>query len=134
MSHERPMTAAEFMASLQGDAEYSRRESEKAKVREKRQQDIDQAFAPALERIHQLGFPGATLQDIVKLHSPLPDLVVNILLQSLPTLRHPRLAESVVRALGAAACTFDGRPLVQAFESTSDESLKWAVVNTIVLS
>jgi hypothetical protein len=40
--------------------------------------------------------------------------------------------ESAVRALAASQEGFDGRPLVQCFEATQDEGVKWAVINTMV--
>lgn len=134
MSEERPMTAAELMAKLQSDATYQEREAEKDRAREQRQKSFEQSFRPFLTELHRLGLQGNSLQEIVKGHSPLPDDPVDVLLSALRSFSEPRLLESVVRALGAAAHSFDGRPLARCFESTDDEGLKWAIANTIALT
>jgi hypothetical protein len=134
MSKERPMTAAELMAKLQADPEYQKREAEKERRRQVRQKAYDQLLEPYLIELRNLGFESESLQELVRVYTPLPEEPVNTLLSSLSVLSEPRVLESVVRALGAAAHSFDGRPLARCFEATDDEALKWAIANTIALA
>lgn len=134
MSKKRPMTAAELMASLNADAEYQDRASEKERSRQERQKALDQLFEPYLKKLHRLGFHGDSLEQIVRVYSPLPEPVVNVLLSALAGIAEPRVLESVVRALGASERPFDGSALAQCFESTDDEALKWAIANTVALA
>lgn len=134
MSKERPMTAAQLMAKLEADPGYRRRAAEKELVLREQEEVDRQAFKPCLDELHGLGFAGESLQILVKIYSPLPESAVRVLLSVLGQFSDPRHVESVVRALGAAAQPFDGRPLARCFESTDDESLKWAIANTIALS
>lgn len=129
-----PMTAAELMARLQADPEYQQRMAQKDQALQERIEANRKAFKPCLEELHRLGFAGESLEAIVKTYSPLPGPAVKVLLSFLGTLTDPRHIESVVRALGAAAAPFDGRPLARCFESTDDEALKWAIANTIALA
>ena len=128
------MTAAELMAKLKTDPEFQRRESEKERLRLERQQEFEKTLQPYLRSLNSHGFKGESLQEIVKKNSPLSQQAVDILLTSLGAISEPLPLESVVRALGASANPFDGRPLVRCFEATNDDALKWAIVNTIVLS
>lgn len=129
-----PMTAAELMGKLQADPEYQQRMAEKDRVLRKRIEAGRKAFKPCLDELHRLGFAGESLEAIVKTYSPLPERAVKVLLSFLDQFTDPRHVESVVRALGAAAHPFDGRPLARCFESTDDEALKWAIANTIALA
>jgi hypothetical protein len=134
MSKKRTLTAADLMAELQDDAQFQKRKAEKDRTREQCQKSFEQSFRPYMEQLHNLGLRGNSLQEIVKTHSPLPDDAVDVLLSALRSLSEPRLLESVVRALSAAAHAFDGRPLASCFDSTNDEALKWVIANTIALA
>ena len=134
MSKERPMTAAELMAKLQSDPEYQRRTAEKERRLREREKTDRHVFEPCLAELLRLGFVGESVEDIVEQYSPLPETAVSELLSFLPELKDPRQIESVIRALGASARPFDGRPLTRCFESTDDEALKWAIANTIALA
>jgi hypothetical protein len=131
MSKERGVPANELLAKLNADPEFQRRQAEKERKRQERQNAFDRLIEPCLNELRSHGFIGESIRDIVKTYSPLPDAAVTILLSSLPALSEPRVAEAVVRALAAAGQPFDGRPLVRCFESTNDEEVKWAIINTV---
>lgn len=60
--------------------------------------------------------------------------IVEILLSWLSGCHEERIQEMLVRALAAAKSSFDGRHLVTCFESTSDEGVRFAVLNTIAVA
>lgn len=133
MTKKTSVTAAELLAKLNRDPAYRRKIEERAKRQQQRKKAYDQMLAPYLRDINRRGYAGASLEEVIKNHSPLPPPIIQILLSSLVSLKEPRVLESVVRALAAADHSFDGKALVQCFESTNDESLKWAIVNTVAL-
>ena len=137
------MSAEELMKQLQNDPEYLRQEA----VREEKWRRLEEADArlekPILADLDSASFNGESIEAVVRNHTPLPKEAVEILLRWLRALNeedlegrsgHARLAESVVRALAATRLSFDGRSLVDCFENTSDEGLKWAIANTIALT
>lgn len=134
MSKKNPMTAAEFMAELEADEGFQSRQKAKEKKLEKRIEADRIKFAPCIERLTAVGFNAQSVEEIVELYSPLPFTAVDILLEFLPSLKDPRHIESVVRALAASDYPFDGRQLAKCFDTTNDEALKWAIVNTIAIS
>lgn len=134
MTKKRGITAAELMSQLQNDAQFQEREAQREARRHDRKQLHLRLFAPLLAELRTLGYEGESLETMLPAYCPLPDDFVTTLLAFLPKESEARVCEQVVRALGAATNPFDGRPLVQCFESTNDESLKWAIVNTIALT
>jgi hypothetical protein len=133
MNKKRPMTAAELMAKLQGDPAFRSRETARDRKRQERQDAYDRELAPFLAELNRRGFPGASLNEIVEKHSPFAPSAIEVLLSSLSEISHPRMLESVIRALGAAKEPFDGRQLAACFDAADDEALKWAIANTIAL-
>ena len=87
-----------------------------------------------LELLHVQGFDAESIEDLVKKFAPLKDVVVEILLDALRNCMEDRMCESYVRALAASEQPFDGKPLVACLQRTSDESLRWAVINTVALA
>jgi hypothetical protein len=130
----KPKTSAELMAELQSDPEFRAREAEADRKRIVREQEHQRLMRPLLLRLEQIGVSGTTLQEIVRRFAPLSPDAIQILLSALPEIDAPRPKESIVRALGAASEPFDGRPLIECYEQTRDEGVKWAVLNTIALA
>ena len=130
----RGKTAGEFMAELQKDPAFRERQRKAAEKLRLREREYERLFAPLLAKLSNEGANCATLHELVERCAPLSEGVVNILLLALPEFGDARAAESVARALGAAEKPFDGRPLTECFERTSDEGLKFAVLNTIALA
>ena len=138
-----PMTAEELIKQLEGDAEYQLRRERNDQRQAKRAAEHARIEQPILADLDTASFGGESIEAVVKNHAPLPKEAVEILLRWLKSLNqenledrasHARLVESVVRALAATRLSFDGRPLVDCFENTSDEGLKWAIANTIALT
>ena len=127
-------TAAELMSELEKDPAFLRRSAERQHRLDERQLKVDVALSPLIRNLNENGFPGSTLNEVVERNAPLPVNAVELLLACLPQLHEERSLESIIRTLGAASVTFDGRPLIECFQRSSDESVRWAVVNTIALT
>ena len=128
---KQPKTAAELIAELQSDASYCARRNQKDRHRLAREQQYSKLLAPLLQSLSSVGLTGNSLEEIVQKYTPLPVSAVPILLSAIPETGDLRVKESIVRALGAASQPFDGRPLTKCFDQASDESLRWAILNTI---
>jgi HEAT repeat protein len=127
-------TAEEVMAELEQDPEYVRR---RAAIDEKfrRLEDRDALLErPILAKLRSRGYVASSIKDALEKFAPLPPDLTEVLLRTLEACEDDRIRESVVRALGAAANPFDGRTLVKCYESTHDEGLRFAILNTIALS
>lgn len=122
------------MAELEANPEFQRRMAEKARQRKEEEVEINRELDPILARLHSVGLIDETLQEVVERYCPLSHDIVEVLLESLLVLKHPRVIESVVRALAAAKEPFDGRPLAFCFETTDDHAVKWCIANTITFS
>lgn len=141
--NRKPMSAAELMAQLEIDPEYRQRRADRDR-RLRQQQEASAAMErPILDELRAQGFKSDSISDVVKTHAPLSARLVDILRRRLESLSNDpledgsdsaRLAESLVRALGATRVRFNGQPLVACFERTSDESLRFAIANTIALT
>jgi hypothetical protein len=134
MKNKKWKTAKELMDELERDPGYVRLRAEKDEKYRRLEEQYSQLERPILEKLDSHGFQANSIQDAVKRYAPLSSVVVDILLSSLETCDDVRIRESLVRALGAAEKSFDGRPLVNCYEGTSDDNLRWAIVNTIVLA
>jgi hypothetical protein len=131
---ERRKTAAELMAELQGDPAFRQRELEAEQKRLRHERQISLLLEPLLTKLREHGLHGASLQEIVQKFAPLPAKAIEVLLLGLSELGDARASEGVVRALGAAKESFDGRLLIACFERTDDEALKWAILNSIAMT
>lgn len=127
-------TAAELMAELESDSEYVK----KKKERDDSFQRLDEWYAhlarPILDQLHARGYVATSFEDLVKRYAPLAPQAISILLEHLEPGKDARHCERLVRALGAAQGPFDGTRLATCYEGTSDESLRWAIANTIALT
>lgn len=124
-------TAAELMAELLNKPEFQRKAAAREELRESRQARYDELLAPVIGQLGGLGLRGDSLQKIVELNAPLSVSAIDVLRNAIPCVKEARPRESIVRALGAASVPFDGRCLAECFDSTDDESLRWAIANTI---
>jgi hypothetical protein len=126
-------TAEQFMAELNSNPEFLRRKAEKDARRREREEHLQALERPILDKLKECGFDAPSIADLVEIYSPLPDVVVGVLLDSLEQCANTKTLESLIRALGAAARPFDGRPLVKCYESFNDDTLRWVIANTIAL-
>lgn len=126
-------TAGELLAELERDPEYLRRRAAKDEAFRRIQDHCDEIFRSIPAQLKVAGFPADSLEDLVREIAPMPERVVAILLRHLEDCPEERIQESLVRSLGAAKDSFDGRPLIARFDSTSNEGLRFAILNTIAL-
>jgi hypothetical protein len=126
--------ADELMAELRQDPEYIRRMAEKAERREKQVQRINLAVQPIMDQLHQLGYIGEDIREVIHNHAPLPPDAVSVLLHAIETCTEPLCYEMYVRALAASAYPFDGRTLVDLYAKARDEGLRWSILNTIAVA
>src|SRR5262245_46171842 len=125
MSKKNWKTAQELMAELEQKPEFLRRRAEK----ERRKREREERFAilehPILAKLRQQGFEVISIVDLVHKYSPLPPEVVADLLDALTNSTDLMLSETLIRALAAAAMPFDGRPLVNCYEASNNDNLRW---------
>ena len=131
---EDKVTAEELLMHLKSNPEYMSKRATKEQQRVERQNKFDEELAPAIKNLNNAGLAGSTLQEIAKLNSPISNNAVAILLGALKTLESDRCKESVIRLLAASKHEFNGESLAACFDNTSDESLKWAIMNTIAFT
>ena len=124
---KKPVTAAEFMAQLRGDAEYQ------AKIDAQAAQtaQIEEAERAAMMRLAAQGYAANSLNELVERYAPMPGPLADALVDLLSSVDHPNVREGVVRALGATLAGFNVRPLLELFEQTPSDSLRWAIANTL---
>jgi hypothetical protein len=134
MTKKRSRTAEELMAELAKDSEFLRRRAQRDEKNKGLKAKYAALEAPVLETLASYGYQANSIEDAVKIFAPLPEALVDVLLQGLDKSTDDRMSESLVRALGAAQRPFDGTALVRCYEKTYDDSLRWAVLNTIALA
>lgn len=128
------MTAGELMDQLENDPVFLKQRAERTARRNQRRQAILEDEQPILVRLKDAGFEVESLEAIAPKFAPLPDALVESLLDCLYLCGHDRNREWVIRALGAAKNPFDGRRLIETYKSTYDEGVRFAVLNTIALT
>lgn len=92
---------------------------------------IDKEVAIVDRRLHELGLKGKDFEEFLPRYAPLSPTVIETMLTLLPELQYERVQESIIRALLYSDGGFDGRPIVDCFNNTYDEGLRWAIINTI---
>lgn len=133
MRKKRERTAAELMAELEADPRFQAKEAENKKKRQARHDYFFRLEAPIVQELASRGLAGPTLDEMIEKQPRVPQAAVDVLLSWLGRVTEPRLAETLVRWLGSARTRFDGHPLAASFDATSDEALKWAIMNTIAM-
>ncbi|MFO0969472.1 MAG: hypothetical protein U0793_28270 [Gemmataceae bacterium] len=113
-------------------------------AREKRRKERAERVAvleyPILERLKAQGYVLGEVSDAANKYAPLPDGFVEILLDALRSYiniqeyKSLNVLEMIIRALGAAAHPFDGRPLIECYDAYNDPTFRFAICNTIVLA
>lgn len=131
MSDEYWMPADAFMKRLEANPEYAQRKAERTKRRADRALRARETVQPVIDDLRRQGVLVQSVQELIERHAPLSPDVVSILSDWLPKITDDQVREGLVRALGAASEPFDGSILVDCFNSTSSESLRWAIANTI---
>lgn len=131
---KRGITAAELMAKLEADPSFQRHSAERDKRFRMRESEHKKILAPVIASLNAIGLQGETIEAIAEKNAPFSSSAVAILISYIQSINEERVLESLVRALCVAEMRFDGRTLADRFDQTSDESLKWAIANTIALT
>lgn len=131
MKRRKSKLASEFLSELESDPEYVSRRQAHELAGAAREQEIEQAGRELRERLAAIGYPVATLDEIVQRYAPLPREVVTVLLDALRRVESTAAQEQIVRALGASGVSFSGDSLVELFNRTDSDSLRYAVANTM---
>ena len=130
----RKRSAAKTAEELAADPDHQRHLAELARRMETRRAALEAELAPVLAELHRAGYTGETIRDVLNRHAPLPDDAVRILLHGLGRVEDAAARETLARAVGCARGPYPGSALTECFASTRDESLKFAIANTLVLS
>jgi len=131
MKKKRDVTAAEFIAELQSDPTWVESERVREEARRIRAEELDAVCEPVLESLRAAGYPVDSIGHIAGAYAPLPKGMVDVLLAALSTVDEVRIQEGIVRALGASHIRYDGKFLTDLFEATTDDTLRWAIANTL---
>lgn len=134
MSKKNWKSAEEFMAELENDPDYLRRRMERDVKFRHLHDKYTELARPILDKLRAVGIEAESIEALVKTYAPLSTQIVSILLEQIESNQDARHCESIVRALGAAQSPFDGHRLSACYDSTNDESLRWAIANTIALA
>jgi len=134
MSKKSWKTAKDLMAELKADSDYLQKRKERDEKFRQLSTRYLELTRPILERLRSEGFESDSIEHLVKKYVPLPSQVVSIIIEHLEPGQDDRYCESLIRALGAARESFDGRRLASVYDKTCDESLRWAIANTIALT
>jgi hypothetical protein len=97
-------------------------------------QSFKRSSAPILDDLALRGYPVDSLSSLAGTYGPLPNPVVEVLLRWLPKTNDIKVSEWLVRELAAAKGPYDGRPLIELFDRSSSEHLRWVIGNTLALS
>ena len=127
-------TAQELMDDLANDPEYVRRRAEKDEKFRRLRDRLTLIERPILDKLVAAGFPANSIEDATKRYAPLPEPIVSMFLEYVTTCEDERITDALVRALGAAKSSFDGRSLIDRYIATSNEGLRFAILNTIALA
>jgi hypothetical protein len=131
MVRDKTITAAELLARLNRNPKYREREVNRAREEALNVARSQKLGAPILQDLGAIGVTPSSLDRLAHEYAPFSEDVVKVLLNWIPRAMDPDIQESLIRSLGAAAVRFDGRPLIEAFENTRSDGLRWAIANTI---
>jgi hypothetical protein len=128
------VTAEELMTELMKDPAYVKKMKEKEARRNKRAEIAKALEQPILAKLSSCGFECNSINELVNEYSPLPATAVAILLSEVPLATDDGIRLELIRALGASAIRFDGRPLADCYDSQRDLNTRWVILNTIALA
>ena len=125
------MTAAELKARLNRDLEFRAREDRRDQEEALNVARFEALAAPILQNLSAVGVTPSSLDNLAQEYAPLSSDVAEILLSWITRSTDRYLQESLIRSLAATGARFNGQPLVEVFENTQSEVLRWAIANTI---
>lgn len=123
---KRKMTAEEFAAQLSKDPQYQ--DALKAQERELEKLREDEGLLLSFFASRGMSAPSLIqLHKKYRVHGPeLADAYV----QALSATGNAKLQDQMIRLLGDLKAAYDVRPVIDLFQRTSSESLRWAIANT----
>lgn len=128
------ITAAELMAELQNNEEYQQAKALRDKEHQEKVKRRKESVKPVVNELKRNGynFDHFNHGDFLNKYAPLNDKIVNILLDYLPKTSNDYLGQdTIVRFLGAVSNRYDGRLLIEVFDNTESNDLRFAIANTI---
>ncbi len=131
MEQEKWYTAAEVIARQNADPEFLRKQAARDERRRERAERFAQSERPVVERMNAIGFDASSIIDAINKFSPLPERLVEVLLDAITSSSDVKLLEWLIRALAPARRPFDGRPLAECYKRINDFDLRWVILNTI---
>jgi len=126
-------TAAELMTELEADPAFREARAQRETEHAVRVDAYRRAAEPVMQDLQAIGIPVTSVDDLLRSWVPLSNEIAHVLLGHLAVSSFEPLQESLVRAL-AAAQPFPGRILVDLFEATPSENLKWVIANTMAMA
>jgi hypothetical protein len=124
-------SAAAFMAELNADPVYEERRYAQEQAQAARDRAVAEIARPLLRELAIAGAPVTALHELPARYAPLPSSIVRVLLDWLPRIPDAHVQEQMIRALAAAKDPFAGTVLVELFDASQIELLRWAIANTI---
>ena len=125
------LTASELMTQLLSDRDFLAKKAERERDQADREAAFRSSAQPVLRDLACVGITLSDLEELPRKYAPLVPQVVEVLLRWIPGVEDERVQEHLVRALAASGEPFDGRPLVDLFEKSQSEVLRWAIANTL---
>jgi len=131
MEQEKWKTAAEIIAEQNANPEFLRKQAARAKRRQEQAERFAELERPVIDRMKALGFDASSITDAIHKYSPLSELLVELLLDSISQSSEVKLLQWLIRALAAAGRPFNGQPLIECYHKSNDIELRWVILNTI---
>lgn len=125
------ITAGELMARLEKDPEYQARMAAEEKEMAEKKAKLRELQKPVFEDLQRIGVVASSLPDLIHKYAPLPKEIVQILLKWVPVAEDEDIQEWLVRALAGTRVKYDGSALIELFEKTQSETLRWVIANTL---
>jgi hypothetical protein len=125
------VTAEELAAELEQDTEFLQRKAEQELRRRQLEARNRELVAPILAELDRNDVKALTIEDLTRRYAPLSEEIVQVLLKWLPRVEDEKAKEQLIRAVASAREPFDGRPLMNLFDSTESEVLQWTIANTV---
>lgn len=130
-------TAGELPRESHQGPDFWKRESSRIKAQKEREAELIQIESPILEDLRKVGLNVDSVDDLLRLrwdtHASGKE-ITQILLRWIPVVSDLMVREMLVRALGGIKGSFDGRPLIDLFETTQSETRRWVIANTLSLT
>lgn len=134
MKKKKRISAAELMAQLQQDPEFLALQEIKQMERTRQEAEFKELERPILEELQRIGVVVSSLSELPSRYAPISAEVVQILLRWIPVVTDEKIQEWLVRVLASTKVPFDGAPLIDLFEKTKSDNLRWVIANTLSLT